>query len=402
MPKSLQNLREQIEQRLPPRVIQLVPGELFVCRNIPLPPDLPRAEIPTFAELSLEQVSPFALEQLGWGYLCHPSSGHLLLYAATFERLRQIGLERLEDDYQDFPSFITLFGRSFAEPTLLIQATPTTLTALRLAASDPVPTAILSRPLPEQALDSDERLLAERDALVRDFAAEGEAIQPGVIMLTGTRLADEELFRFSHCVVLPDGPAESFEHTPPLNGDDVWAADLRPADFARKTRSGRKKGRLAWFSLQWAGRFALLLLATQLFLWGWAVWNGLRAGRASEQAPLAAQIESRQNLSETLRRFAQEEMKPFAMLEVINRGRPTNISFTKVEATAYNTLSVEAKGRNISEVNRYLSSLQSLPQVAEVQQGRTDSGAGGANVEFNVIFSDVPDLPSVLSTATNP
>jgi hypothetical protein len=43
------------------------------------------------AELALEELSPFPLESLAWGFVRAPGEERLFLYAAYRERLRQSG-----------------------------------------------------------------------------------------------------------------------------------------------------------------------------------------------------------------------------------------------------------------------------------------------------------------------
>ena len=46
----------------------LVPGNWFVTRAFSVPEEPKGKEVDEFAELSVEEISPFNIEQLNWGY----------------------------------------------------------------------------------------------------------------------------------------------------------------------------------------------------------------------------------------------------------------------------------------------------------------------------------------------
>lgn len=83
-----------------------LPKDLFFIETIELPAELADEELDDFAELNLEAIAPFPIEQLNWGYWREADAGRICLYAAHRDRLKQQGYDALEGYTWVFPDFI--------------------------------------------------------------------------------------------------------------------------------------------------------------------------------------------------------------------------------------------------------------------------------------------------------
>lgn len=99
-----------------PEPILYLPEDLFFVETIELPAELDPDEINNFAELNLEAIAPFPIEQLNWGYLQERETGHIRIYATHRERLKKDGYENLESYTWVLPKFVTHESLADAAP----------------------------------------------------------------------------------------------------------------------------------------------------------------------------------------------------------------------------------------------------------------------------------------------
>ena len=104
---KLSDIREklaQLDKGLPRRQVGMLPSEAFFCRFVDLPEGAQDADVSGFAQLQLESIAPFPVENLAWGYV--REGRRILIYAATAERAGA-GLERgIEPLWHAFPAFL--------------------------------------------------------------------------------------------------------------------------------------------------------------------------------------------------------------------------------------------------------------------------------------------------------
>jgi Tfp pilus assembly protein PilN len=94
-------------------VVLWIPSEYFFVEQVEVPPAVSSGELADYAELSMEAIAPFPLEQLRWGFRSTPDGQHILLYAALYERLKHAGYEALETYTWVLPDFENLSGANF-------------------------------------------------------------------------------------------------------------------------------------------------------------------------------------------------------------------------------------------------------------------------------------------------
>ena len=100
--------------------VLVLPAEYFFIEKVEVPAALSPAELSDFAELSMEAVSPFPLDQLRWGFSSAPDGQHLLIYAALKDRLKVAGHTELESYTWVLPDFTSLNGARFTRDTEVV------------------------------------------------------------------------------------------------------------------------------------------------------------------------------------------------------------------------------------------------------------------------------------------
>ncbi len=76
--------------------VLILPSEYFFTERVNVPNDLSSSELPEFAELSIEGIAPFPLDQLRWGFVPSADGKSVIIYAAHYERLKRAGFTDLE------------------------------------------------------------------------------------------------------------------------------------------------------------------------------------------------------------------------------------------------------------------------------------------------------------------
>lgn len=392
MVKVIQQIAEKIDRKLPSPNILLLPGDCFFSQSFPLPEGIESKDIRQFAELSLEGISPFPLANLCWGYLSHPSSPHVLVYASYRERLREQGYEDLDQYHQVFPGFITRFGQTFERAAISFLFENCSLSALFFQKNNPVPEKIISRSLEKENPDA-AALLDMRENLIKTGDTSGYLPEEGVWIGVDHRIDVDGMVRFLH---RPEGmtgddlsTASPQFYTPALDERSVWVADVRSHAFSRQSFRARRTSRRLWQGAVVAMVAVAILLVAETSTFITNLWTHSREKQVEARAEEALRIESRFDLLQKVDQFAQQEIKLFEMLDILNRLRPASVHFTRASSDAYNQVSVQGEGTNVEEVNRYGEQLLGSPLIAEANI-KVVSRRGKAPFSMQVSFQELP------------
>ena len=396
MVKVIQQIAEKIDRKLHSPKVLLLPGDCFFSQSFPLPEGIERKDVRQFAELSLEGISPFPLANLCWGYLSHPSSPHVLVYASYRERLRNQGYEDLDQYYQVFPGFITRFGQTCERATISFLFESGSLSALFFQQNNPVPEKIISLPIGEERPDSS-ALLDMREFLIRTEDTSGYLPEEGVRAGIDHRIGTDGMVQFSHRPEGMNGNDDSTaspQYSPPaLDERSVWDADVRSHAFSQQTFRARRISRRLWQGAVAAMAAAAILLAAETSTFMINLWTHSREKQIEARAEEALRIESRFDLLQKIDQFAQRGIKLFEMLDILNSRRPASVHFTRTSSDTYNQVTVQGLGTNVEEVNRYGEQLLGLPIIADANI-QFVSRRGKAPFSMQVSFKELPASPS--------
>ena len=102
--KDLKDISPETEQAHQSDVL-ILPTEYFFCECVEVPSNITNSELADFAELSMEGIAPFPLEQLRWGFVTSVDGKSAFIYAALNERLKRAGFTELEGYNWVLPDF---------------------------------------------------------------------------------------------------------------------------------------------------------------------------------------------------------------------------------------------------------------------------------------------------------
>ncbi len=383
-----------------PAVI-LVPGAYFFIRREVLATELSGAEQAALCELSLEELSPFPLEQLAWGWQLPASADSLLVFAACIPRLKGEAYDTWPEAQHVFPDFLPFsLARPTAEPVVMY-VHDAWLGALLFEDDDPLPKKWTFIGL-EGKTEAERKASAEASLprLYRELTGRVPDA-PAAVRIFGLpdiRFSTDGLLEIHHrdAFAEPDSPApEALKHevSTGKDGSVLWAADLRDRTFLDKEKKRRRMEGVLWKAFTGSGLAALaLLLLCLVYMLGNVLLNQ-RAARIQAQSPAVTVAEENQLLLGKLEEFSRPPTRPFALLDLLNEERPANIYFRVAFADNTDLLVVEGNATNADEVNRYQQALAASGNFTSAELSEIRSRGG--EVQFTLRLRCPPDTLAI-------
>ena len=355
--KSSQPTLDSTESANAEQELLLLPGYLFFIETIDVPEELNAAEVSDFAELSLESIAPFPIDQLNWGYLYREGTSTLLLYAAHRDRLKKQGYTNLTDHAWVLPDFATLAGARFDQDTLVALKEDNHLSLLYFEKHAEIPKSAwvttTETTLTEEAIHSAASSIPGIPATVRTLPLDPPA----------PTLNEHGLPSFKHTAANPsaDQHDEGAWQTLTPTEAQLWQMDVRSVDFKAAERSKRRTSALIGRIFGWAVIFVLLLAGAEGVLFAARGWLENQLGIIDSQRDAVAKVEEQQILVNKLEQVAQNELRPIEILEAANNIRlklNLGIEYDSVIIDGENHITIEGKASSINALNRYVENLK--------------------------------------------
>ena len=358
-----------------------IPGEHFFCETISLPAKLEGEDelgfnnaLKSFVQTILQDTSfsPYPEEQLACGYYGEQNGRRAIIFACPSFKLRQQGWQNLEIFRRVFPSFVSLFGKKFTEPTVIFLQEGETLTIASFEADSSVPDQIFSLPVD---LEDSESLKKARGKLLSLVDTSKYEVISDILIAVDVERHKDGNFHFEHEWKEGTDPNLEIEQTVTMSGDDLWMIDLRANDFKSVEITRRRQGRKRWkATLAWTlSMAAILVLFLAVKIMGVKLEDKqLMASEMAKEVPLV--IES-QKLLEKLRQNKLGGIDPFGAIgrlyEYLGGGpNDLNVFFTYAHFKSRNEIELEGEGKNVEAINTFLEELVKN-KVASLQKSRT-------------------------------
>ncbi|MDQ8193375.1 hypothetical protein QEH59_02995 [Coraliomargarita sp. SDUM461004] len=373
----------QENESTPPAEVLLLPAEYFFVESVVVPPALAPNELADFAELSMEAIAPFPLEQLRWGFLSAPDGQSLLIYAALQDRLKRAGHGDLENYTWVLPDFAALHGARFnCDTQVTLQGEPFNTTFL-LASGESIPQAVRSLACNTTANSTSPVNKAPEPGTT----PKESQLQSICLRLLPIELSDKgaPVFRFETIGTTPTNG-----HWSPLEPSEatLWQADIRPAEYKNLERNTRRTASLVTHIIGYAACFALFLVLLEALLFGGQYWLSTREATIEAQTTNVRRIEDKQSLMNKLEQVAQNELRPIAILRAANLIREalgnTGIEYDETVIEGNNRITIEGKANTINELNAYTDALSKSGTFKLVEAPKSLKRAGQTKVTFTV------------------
>jgi hypothetical protein len=392
-----------------------IPGEHFFCDSISLPSSLDPGKFGEFAEYALNEggLSPYPADQLAWGYQADEELGRIFIFAAPLAKLRQVGWQNFEVFRRVFPSFISLLGSDYSEPTVALLLFEETLTAASFQPESSVPDFLYSIPLDPE--EGNEAIEVARGKLLSLFDLENYQISKDILIADDVYRTSDGFFKFEHQWLEGKDSDLSLDQDVLLSADELWTSDLRQRDFKEIEQKRRNQARARWKGiLTWSvAMAAMLIVFVGIKILGIQLEDQkILSQRMAEEVPLV--IESKK-LLEKLRQNKLGGIDPFGSIVrlAVQRGGTaddSDLTFTLAHFESRNEVKIEGEGKTIKAINTFIDNLEKN-NVATIQKGRSGEEkrkieSGGEKttfeIEFQLIEEEQPksaniqfDLPNI-------
>ncbi len=364
--------------------VLLLPGYLFFTESIPLTAGVSPSEWQSLAELTLESLTPFAMEQLVWGYAACTRSQTLTVFAAYRERVKQAGYDNLEQYRQVYPDFLVLHAADRDRSTVFVLHQGDSVTAAGFAAHARVPRRIAASPVPAES--DPQEIINQLASAFPDREFELAETWSGEVQPT---VREDGTIAFTH-----EGTSLAT-----VSGAMLWSADLRDVEFGLARKRQRQRDVVLWRTMLVAAGIAAALIVIEIIRGAGTVWIHLRESRIEQQSPVVSRIMSRSNRVNRLEQRATGRLRPFDTLDLLNRDRPATLYFTSADASEFNRYVIEGIARTVNEVNAYTEALRNSGYFESVilQINKTQSGQTTFTLQLFV-----RELPAASAVANQP
>lgn len=357
-----------------------IPGEHFFCESIDLPSSLISSDEQDEEEVLEQYVgeffdnksfSPYPQEQLAWGYYGSLEERRALVFACPVVKLRQLGWQTMDIFRRVFPSFVSVFGKSFSRNTILFLMEDNTLSVVTFPADSQVPLALFSLPVDS---NDEETIEIARGKLLALADSENYEIVPDILVAGEIEKQKDGKFKFEHEWFQGDDPNLDLDQNVYLDAEDLWKIDLRSPLFIKEERKRRSQSRKKWRATKiWSLSMAAMLvlfLGLKIFEVKLSDRQEL-ASRMASEVPLV--IESRK-LLEKLQQNKLGGIDPFGSIGRLYQhlgGTPNNLDvwFTSAHFESRNEVELKGEGKNIESINTFIEKLEKN-KVANLQKGR--------------------------------
>ena len=91
----------------------------------------------------------------------------------------------------------------------------------------------------------------------------------------------------------------------------------------------------------------------------------------------------------------QSQMRPFALMAILNENRPDKIHFLRAEAINATEYEFQLQGSSVSEVNNYISSYQGNAAFESLEHKITNSRSGRVLFDLMVKVKQLPEVAAL-------
>jgi hypothetical protein len=382
---------DELDKRLPVRETLLLPSDIFFTRLIPLPEGTLPTEISSFAQLQVEAIAPFPIENLSWGY--STDGKNVLIYASTQDRAASFAPNGLDKVWNAFPAFLPFVIQSApAEDTAYLAIGGGSASLLSFRAGETLPFKIQScRIAGETPLSTDEEILASRPAILAGLCgADTPKVEEGVRYLQGVNDHSDTRTSFITRKITGATPAEAPLHIS-ISGEPLWNADIRGRVFATATSDQRKQSSILWKAFAAACIAACVLVFATIGLAAVKTTGAVYRAIVKHHASEVELLQNKADFAGNLESVTEREMKPFSMLALANSKRPAGVYYDQASTTSWNTLHLSGGAQRSELIQGYIEDLGKDPNVHEVRTLRTATSGGSSTFDIEIVFNPLED-----------
>ncbi|MBK1878052.1 hypothetical protein [Pelagicoccus mobilis] len=362
----------------------MAPGHWFFCRRIEIPSDLERGEEEGFVFLELENLSPFPLDHLHYGYQLDESGRYAFLFAAyrrRFEKVDQSGWRRID---AVLPDFIIGLHRSVKDGDAgLVLVTERSLVALEFDKDSELPSRFYAE---ARVLENEEGEAPSLNRQVDAFAANAKerfGFSKTRIWYANTDAKWVGQSAWFGAVDSSESPAARTE----FSRNEIWKADLRDPEMVAQAKRDERQNGFLWKAIGGLAAGVALLLLGELYWGGSRAYLSLRETGVADNEPEVFEISELRNTTVALRDFQESNLVPFKMIEALYPLQQyPNIVYRKFETDGPDVLIIDAKAASQTQVTEFKKRLERFEKVESVELSKQVNNPSGSTFTTTIRF----------------
>ncbi len=381
-----------------PAPVYFLPGEVFFVQFLAVP-NVSLEERVALSRFALEESSPFPIEQLAWGVYAPKEAEGVLIYAASRERLRQMGHKLPEGALYVLPDFFAAFSQvSFFQRTVRFFCDGVSFSTLIFEPGHLPPRYIQSVHL-DPALPREEAISSVYKEAFEYYQGLSYKVEEGYLKVKAVHPKRNGDFLIeTKRVKVGEARAQGVALAHYADSTFLWAADLR--DEAFKVSENRKRlldKRLSCFLSGLVFLSLFLFFAECVLLIGRGVLH-LRQRQLEEQLPAVELALENERLLDHIYHVYEHNLDPFKMLDLLNQLRPQGLYFTHFYAEDATHGELKGIGASVDQVNEYGAILSTAEDLVSAHLSDVQTRQGKVQFLLKLVFKAPPqdrflDLP---------
>ena len=392
----------------PQREVRLISSALFFTDDNPVPAGIRARDIGAMVEGMVDEHSPMPIEQTSWGFLLDNRSkkkNHIFYYAAPRELVFTQAADASNLEMAGvLPGFAALHGIQFRKSTWVFLLEAECMTAVLLENNSPVPSNVVSKFIPRDAIGDTEKVYEFRSELVRKVVdLENDNLVDGLVRVQESVDAGKKgiAFHLEH-QENKDADWKKWKKSELRKLSRIRAADVREHGVLEAQNQRKNSG----LRVLQAAAFILIIIAGLAYLEYELYQQKLEVTRLSEieesQEPLVERLQEIEAMNKSLKNIFQKNFSPYRWMMIINETRPPEISIVNYTIDDAGKITTSGIGPEIKALNSYIETLQQNVKFESVEILKVDTDKSGVSFSLNIQTGDIDAEPEAPVEAQEP
>ncbi|MDQ8181814.1 hypothetical protein [Pelagicoccus sp. SDUM812005] len=362
----------------------MAPAHWFFCRRIEIPSDLEKGEEEGFALLELENVSPFPLDHLHYGFRLDKAGRYAFVFAAykrRFEKVDQAAWKRGDAVLPDF--LLGLHANAKGEDGLAL-VTEKSFAAFSYDEKSELPAAFYAEAREFDGPDGEEAPSVKSQLNRFESIAKSRlGVSRFRIWYANTEAKWVGPTAWFGAVDSSESPVAKVD----FSRSQLWKADLRDPEQIEQAQKTERQNALLWKGVGGLAALIAIIVLGEVY-WGLSsAYLSYRNSEIAERAPLVEEIQGLQVTSNTLRDFLESDLKPFDMIEaLLPLQQHPNIIYRKFETEGPDVLVIDAKAANQTQVTEFKKRLDRFDKIESVELSKQVNKPTGSTFTATIRF----------------
>lgn len=356
------------------------PAHFFFCRRIEVPSDLEKGEEEGYVLLELENLSPFPLEHLNFGYLLDEAKRFAFAFAAYKRRFEGVDTGAWRRMDAALPDFIVALKNASEDTSPLVLVTEASYVGFAFDGESSLPSRFTA--VPRSVLEEGEN--DEMDILA--FGAEAAAQFGGGeprIWIANTN----PNWLGANAILAASNIDESLAAEVSFSREEIWTTDLRDPEMVEQAKKDEQQNAILWKGVLGLAAVIGLLLIGELVWGGRSLYLAQREKWNEERVEHVASINKLRTTTDTLLDFQESNLVPFKIIEeLLPYTEWPKVVYRRFETDGPNGLIINARSDNQREMTEFKKRLERFDKIVSVEFTNQVTNPSGSTFRTHIRF----------------